>query len=201
MRTHSAGKILAACIVGLIAGVLQPFALAFSMVCVPGTIIAALLFAWAGPVPALAYAAASAGSVWAVWGPGMASAALLLFVVPSAVIIALMRRRAPYFTRLKAAVIAQLSVMLALVFILFAGLGRSLVDVLMESMSAWADSLPAPLVTIMLQQFALSGMMDMESAQVVLSGALSAGDSLAALHEIFDRTGEAGWTITVRKGA
>ncbi len=131
MRTHSAGKTVAACAAALLLGLMPPFAVAFAMVCVLGTVIAPLLFAWAGLAPALVYLAASLGSVGALWGPGMSAAAMLLFGVPAALIIALMLRRAPFFTRLKCAVGAQLAAALALVFLLYAGLGRSLVDVLM----------------------------------------------------------------------
>lgn len=191
MRTQSPGKVIAACAVGLIAGLLQPLGMAFSFACVFGTIIAPALFAWAGLAPALVYLGASLGSVATTWGAALAAAGLLLFALPSAAVIALMLRRAPYFTRLKAAAGAQLCSLLALVLILYAGLGRSLVDVLMEAMTAWADELPAPLVTMMLQQFALTGMLDTESAGMVLSGALTAEQSLAALHEIFQQTGEA----------
>ena len=191
MSTHSPGKIVGACVVGVIAGLLQPFGLGFSIVCVFGTLIAATLYAWAGIVPATAYLAVSLGALFAPYGASMAAAGLLLFGLPSGVIIALMQRRAPYFTRLKAAVGAQLLSLLALVFILYAGLGRSLVDVLMETMTQWADELPAPLVSMMLQQFALSGIMDMESAELALSGTLTVAQGREALHLIFEQTGEA----------
>ncbi|MBR4443958.1 MAG: DUF2232 domain-containing protein [Clostridia bacterium] len=191
MKTHSPGKVIGACVVALIAGLLQPFGLAFSVLCVFGTILTPVFFAWAGPAPALAYLGASLCSLATMWGMAMAAAGLLLFALPAGAVIALMIRRAPYFARLRAAVGAQLASLLALVLILYAGLGRSLVDVLMEAMTAWADELPAPLVTIMLQQFALTGALDAESGSVVLSGALTAEQSLAALHEILEQTGEA----------
>lgn len=191
MSRYSAGRVAAGCVIGLLAGLIQPLTLAFAVLCVVGTVLGPVLYAWAGAAPALVYLAASLGSVWAMFGGETAAACLMLFVVPAAVVMALMARRAPYFTRMKAAAGAQLAAMLALVFILYAGLGRSLIDVLMERLSAWADSLPAPLVTMLLQQFALNGLMDEESARLVFSGGLTAAEGLAALHRIFDVTGEA----------
>ena len=191
MRNHSAGTIALACVVGVLAGLGQPLALAFSMVCVLATVLAPLLYAWAGLAPATVYLGVSVGAVWGLWGPETAAAALLIFVLPAGVVIALMHRRARFFTRLKAAVGTQAAALLALVFILYAGFGRSLVDVLVETMTGWAETLPEPLAAVLLQQFALTGTLDAESAQAVLSGQLTAAQTLAALREIFTKTGEA----------
>ena len=194
MRNDSPGKAIAASALGVAAGVMQFIGMPFSIICVFGSIIAPVLFAWAGLLPAAVYLAVSVGSLALLMGPGMAAAGALVFGVPSAVVIALMRRRAPFFTRMKAAVIAQLSALLALVLLLYAVLGRSLVDVAMELFAQWTDSMSPQLATLTLQQFALTGagtLMPLETAQQILAGEVSQAETLAMLHGIYETTGQA----------
>ncbi|MBQ8952536.1 MAG: hypothetical protein IJ048_00335, partial [Clostridia bacterium] len=63
MKKHSPGKVIAASIAAVVAGLLQVIALPFSIMCVFGTIIAPTLFAWAGIVPALLFLAVYMGSL------------------------------------------------------------------------------------------------------------------------------------------
>ena len=194
MQTNSPGKVIAASALGVVAGILQCIGLPLSALCVTGTIIAPLLFAWAGPLPAALFLGAAMFSLAAWFGGAVAAAGALIIGVPSVLIIALMRARAPFFTRMKAAVGAQLGVMLALILILYAALGRSLVDVAMDMFKSWVDGLSPQLAQLALQQFALTGMgtlMPMETAQQILTEGLSRAETLAMLHGIFDTTGQA----------
>ena len=208
MKKHTPGAVIAACVVAIITGFLQVFALPLSVMCVLGTIIAPVLFAWAGLIPALLFLAVSIGSLGAVFatlqttsgvagalvGAGFAGAGALLVGVPSAVIMALMAQRAPYFTRMKAAVGVQLAALLALILALYAMLGRSLVDVAMENLTAWADGLPPQMAAFMLQQFAVTGAgtyMSQETALQILTEGVSEAECFDMLHSIFDTMGQA----------
>ncbi|MBR3505355.1 MAG: DUF2232 domain-containing protein [Clostridia bacterium] len=194
MQNHSPGKVIAASALGVMAGLLQIIGLPLSMVCVGGTVIAPLLFAWAGLLPAAVFLCVSVGSLAALLGVGAAAIGALIFGAPAVVVIALMRARAPFFTRMKAAAGAQLGAMLALILILYAALGRSLVDVAMDMFAAWADGLSPQMAQFLLQQFALTGMgtlMTVETAQQILTEGLSQAETLAMLHGIFDTTGQA----------
>ena len=194
MKSHSPGKVIAASALGVLGGMLQFIGLPLSMVCVTGTIIAPLLFAWAGLLPAGVFLGVSLGSLAALLGWSGAAIGALIFGVPSVAVIALMRARTPFFTRVKAAIGLQLGAMLALILILYVALGRSLVDVAMDMFNSWANGLSPQLAQLMLQQFALTGtgtLMSVETAQQVLTEGLSQAETLDMLHGIFDITGQA----------
>ena len=194
MKSNSPGKVIAASALGVVAGAMQFIGLPLSMVCVTGTIIAPLLFAWAGPLPAAIFLAVSLGSLAALLGGGAAAIGALIFGLPALVVMGLMRARALFFTRVKAAIGAQLGAMLALILILYAALGRSLVDVAMDMFAKWADGLSPQLAQLTLQQFALTGagtLMTVDTAQQILTEGLSQAETMELLHGIFDTTGQA----------
>ena len=194
MKSNSPGKVIAASALGVVAGMLQFIGLPLSMACVSGTIIAPLLFAWAGLMPAAVFLGVAIGSLAALLGWSGAAVGALIFGAPSVAIIAMMRARAPFFTRVKAAIGVQLGAMLALVLILYAALGRTLVDVAMDLFNSWADGLSPQLAQLMLQQFAMTGMgtlMPLETAQQILTEGLPQDETLAMLHGIFETTGQA----------
>ncbi len=190
MRRPSVGTVVAASLLGLLAGLIQPLMLSASVLFVTGSVIAPVLYAWAGITPALIFLAVSAGCLNHLFGAGVAAAGLLLFGVPSVAAIALMARRSPYFVRMRAVIGAQLGAMLALILILYAGLGRDLADVVVEWLTAQADGMPPQFVALMLQQFAYSGALSQELTSQVLSGTLTAAQQLEALHGVFNTLGD-----------
>lgn len=191
MRKHSWTTVLIASIVSLLLGAAQMFYVGFFPVCVVGTVLAPLLFVWGGAIPALLYLAASLGSVGWLYGVWAAGVLALIVGVPSAVTIVLFARRAPFARRMKGAIGTQLGAMLALIVILYVTVQRDLISVLMDTAHAWAAGIPALLQQALVQQFALTGLVTGETAEMALSGTLSAAQALGALDDIFDMLGSA----------
>ena len=173
---------------------MQIFSLPFAMICVIGTVLTSVFFAWGGFAPALLYLGASAASCAAFYGAGMGAGALLLAGVPSGILIYMTYKRFPFFTRLNAAVISQLAVMFLLIVAMYIGLGQSIVEALTSRVTAWVENMDPALNRLMLRQFAMTGAgvyMTQETAMQILAGEMSDADTLAALKGIFEITGEA----------
>ena len=190
-RKYSIGRILGASLLGVIAGLSQPIMLALSMLFVGGTVIAVTLYAFSGALPAIVFLVSSACSLFWLYGPGVTAAGLFLTALPALVIALMMRRGLPYFSRLRGAVAAQLLDMLALIVVLYFGVRQDLIGALMDVLTSWALDMPPALVSLALQQFALTGMLSTESAELVFSGALSIAEARKALLVVLDAMGQA----------
>lgn len=189
MNKRSLATVLISSLVALLSGAGQVFYISFFPVCVLGTVLAALFFAWGGWLPAALYLAASVGGVGWLFGAGMAGAATLLVAAPSAVIIAMLWRRASFAARLKGAVGAQLAAFLALICILYFQAQRDLISVLVEFINGWIESLPASLRLTLAQQFALTGLITGDTAQKAVEGSLRTMEVLGALRESIEIQG------------
>ena len=189
MNKRSLAAVLVSSLVGLLAGAAQVFYIGFFPVCVLGTVLAALFFAWGGWLPAALYLATSLASVGWLFGAGIAGATALIVAVPSVVIIGMLWRRASFSMRLKGAIGVQLTTFLALICILYFMAQRDLISVLIELINNWIESLPASLRLVLAQQFALSGIITGDAAQSVVEGSLSAAEVLTALRECIETQG------------
>lgn len=191
MRKNSWATVLSASIIALLTGAAQMFYVGFFPVCVVGTVLTPLLFVWGGYVPAALYLAASLGSVGWLYGPWAAGVLALVVGVPSAVVTVLFARRATFARRMKGAIGVQLGAMLALIVVLYMALQRDLISVLMDAAHTWVAGIPALLQQALVQQFALTGMVTGETAEMALAGTLSAAQALDVLDEIFETLGNA----------
>ena len=142
-----------------------------------------------GWLPAALYLAASVGSVGWLFGAGVAGATALLVAAPSAVVIAMLWRRASFAARLKGAVGAQLAAFLILICALYFQAQRDLISVLIEFVNGWIESLPASLRLVLAQQFALSGLITGDTAQKAIDGSLRTMEVLGALRQSIEMQG------------
>ena len=191
MRRPSAGVVTAACLIGLIGGLQQPFGLALSEILVIGTIVTTVLYAWAGWAPALIHLAASTASAGLFLGAPVGAAALALIGIPSGLIIALTRRKAPFFTRLKAGVLAQLALFALLITAVYLLTRRDIADVAVIFLKGMIESLGAPMRAMVLQQYAMLGAFEETTASAILAGSVGEADQLELLYNVADRLGEA----------
>lgn len=189
MKKRSMTAIVVSSLVGLLSGAGQAFCISFFPVCVLGTVLAALFFTWGGWLPAALYLAASVGSVGWLFGAGVAGATALLVAAPSAVVIAMLWRRASFAARLKGAVGAQLAAFLILICALYFQAQRDLISVLIEFVNGWIESLPASLRLVLAQQFAFSGLITGDTAQKAIDGSLRTMEVLGALRQSIEMQG------------
>ena len=185
----SASVMLAASLTALIAGLLQPVTLPFFMVSVVGTILCPLMYAWAGPIPMFVYIAASLGSVTAIFGVEITAVFVPAALIPAAAVTALIKKRAPFFARIRAGIISQLLCFLAVIVGLYLCFGQDVVGALMNRAREWLDTLDPLLARYLLQQFAFSGVgvyMTEETAMQILNGALSDAQTKEILAQVLE---------------
>lgn len=190
MKKHSIGKIVAACALSLLAGLLQPFALALVLLCIPGTVLTVVLWAWAGFVPAVVYTVSSMASLSGLYGPYMALAYALTAALPAGAVIGLLLKKPPFLQRMGIASAAQLGAIAALTVILYGVVRQDLVEALLNIVTKTVDSQPPIIQTFLLQQFALTGSLSAADAELAISGTLEQTRILELLHGVLKALGE-----------
>lgn len=99
----SAGKLIFGIIAALVFGVLHPFFVSFQAVFpLPGlfAMLIVALYAYAGVIPAALLACIGTAMLGLGYTPALGLAALPMYVVPAVIMIAMLRRRKPFFKQL-----------------------------------------------------------------------------------------------------
>ncbi len=191
MKGHSAGQVFAACMIGLCLGMAQPLGFMLSFVIVSGTVIAAVLYAWCGLAPMAVYLAASGASVGLLYGGPAAAACLALIGVPSVMTARMMALGTPFFARLKAGILTQLLLFVALVAVLYLVFRRDLADVVVEAFNGMISDMEPVVRSLMLQQFASLGVFfDEATTRAIMTGALTDAEQIALLTGLYEPLGD-----------
>ena len=182
---------IAACLVALICGLMQPFGVMLSYMLVLGTILTTVLFIWGGWAPAVVHLAASAASTGLFLGWPMGLGALVLIGAPSVLIIALTTKNAPFFQRLKAGVLAQLAVFALLIAAIYLVTRTDVATLAVGLLKGALNQLHPSLQAMMLQQYAMFGLFEPATQSAILAGSLTAAERMELLMQICDMLGEA----------
>lgn len=187
--------LLLATLVALLVVSIQPAFFMTSMLLCIAPIAIALLYAWAGWIPA---GIASLGTVASLaWFAGVSGAvtpvlavlgAALVLVMPGIVSIILMERHMPFFRRMAIAVGAQLAALLSCVAFVYLGMGVDLVDALTGMMRSSIEYMPQEAIEYFLNMYYYSGMLTEESVKELTSGILLRSDVMNIFDQVFELT-------------
>lgn len=184
MSQRPASTVLISSIVAAVLGLGSVLGLGLSPLCILGTMLIPLFWAWGGTIAAAAYTACMCISFyWLYSTPGMLLM-LLICGVPALTVILISGKHLPYFKRLPIAMIAQCAVILLPAAYLYFSLGRSLIDVLEDAVGGYVASLHPYVGEMMLQAFAVSGIFDTVTAEAILAGGLTEAQITEALTEV-----------------
>jgi len=191
----SVKSVLLASLAALLVVMIQPSFFMVSMLICIAPIAIALLYAWAGWVPAGIAAVGTAASL--TWFASLSGAvnpalaclgALIVLVAPGVVSIVLLEKRVGFFQRMVAAVLLQTAALLGCVAVIYLGLGVDLVDALTGMMRTTVEYLPSEAVMQFLEMYYYSGMLTEESIEELTKGVLLHADVMKIFDQVFELT-------------
>lgn len=194
MKGPSAKRMILFSLLALVLSLLQPLLLPFSMAICVTPVLIALLYAWAGWIPALIL---SVGTVIVVGGMGgllgsadmttpFAAGALLALVLPGLLSIWNLDKRVPFFRRMALAVVAQVVALTALISAVYLGYHMDLVDFITGFLQSGVEVMPLNMQQVYLQYFYMNGMLTEESVQMITRGIITGADLKKALQQGFE---------------
>ena len=196
MNKHSVKSIVLATLAAVLLSALQPYLFMFSFIVCFAPIMIAVLYAWGGIIPA---AVLSAGTVISLTNfaavsqmvsPGMmALAALIVLVVPGLVSVCMMKKRLPFFRRMQAAVGIQIAALLGCAAFISLGLKIDLVDAMIGFFRQTVELTPPDMRMYLLENFAMTGMLNQESIEALTTGIVTVSDMNRAFEQAFDQMG------------
>lgn len=195
MPRPSVKSVLLASLAALLVVMIQPSFFMVSMLICIAPIAIALLYAWAGWVPAGIAAVGTAASL--TWFASLSGAvnpalaclgALIVLVAPGVVSIVLLEKRLDFFKRMIAAVLLQTAALLGCVAVIYLGLGVDLVDALTGMMRTSVEYLPSEIIMQFLEMYYYSGMLTEESIEELTKGVLLHADVMKIFDQVFELT-------------
>lgn len=186
-------SVLLASLLALLVVLIQPaFFMTALLVCM-APIAIALLYAWAGWLPAgIASAGTIASLAWFAGVSGAMSPALgglgaaLVLVMPGVVSIVMMEKRMGFFRRMVIAAGVQMAALLGCVAFVYLGMGLDLVDLLTGMMRTSVEYMPQDMIESMLNMYYASGMLNEESVRELTTGVLLHADVMKIFDQVFD---------------
>lgn len=193
MKKPSVKSLILASLTALVLGLLQPMTVAFSMALCTTPILVTLLYAWAGAIPAVLLSVCSVGSIAGMasigWNlsPALAGlAAAVVLILPGAAVVVMMNRRVPFFRRMLIAIGAQIAAILAFICVIYLGYRIDLVDTLTAWLRKAAETMPADMLTVILNNFAINGLLTQESIEELTGGIVTYADVMQVLDQAFE---------------
>ncbi len=192
LEQYPIGRVILASILGLVLAYFAPSMVITSILFCITPVILCALYAWAGWVPAAIGAAGTlctmsyAAPIFGVNSVLMLVGTLLILLAPAAAVIYATEKRMKFFTRLTIAIAAQTAVLLIAMAVIYAGMKIDLVDQMIAATRESMDYLPAGSVSVVLQQFAMSGILTEESIAELSGGILTTGDISRVLDQAFE---------------
>lgn len=188
MKNPPVKRVILVSLLALLLGVLQPLTVALSLALCVAPILIALMFAWAGWIPAAVMAAATVASIgftaplsYGVNGAAAGLAAFVVLALPAGAGIWMLHKRLPFSKRMAIQIAVQTAALLAFMMVIYLGFRVDLVDMITSWIMGTVKYMPAELLTAMIQNFAMSGMLTQESIEAVTSGIVTWAD----IQEVF----------------
>lgn len=195
MPKPSFKSVLLASLIAIFVVMIQPSFFMVSMLVCIAPIAIALLYAWAGWVPAGIVSVGTVASL--AWFAGISGAvspllaglgAALVLVAPGVVSIVLMEKRMGLFRRMIACVLVQTAALLACVAFVYLAMGIDLVDALTGMMRMSVEAMPEEMISGLLNMYYYSGMLTEESMEELSGGILLYADVMKIFDEVFELT-------------
>lgn len=190
MRKPSVKSLVGALLIALLISATQPIA---AMIVIPVCVVPifiAILYAWAGWIPAAVTAVGAVGvsafqaeqllgasAAWIV-----AAGALIVLVLPGLVGCVLLEKKVPFFKRMAISILTQTAAFLGCLCVVYLGFGIDLVDALVDLISAAVAWMSDEVLTAFLQNLAATGMLNEEAIEL-LSGGVVTGEQLTQIFE------------------
>lgn len=188
LNRKSVGVMVAATVLALFFGAIQPFTIGLSMLVMVTPVVLCTLYFWAGTLPAIVCAVASMASLEVTYGAGLMWGGFVTMVVPAAAAIYLLRERKGYFTSMKLATGVQLAALLGVTLYLYLSRGASLVDLFIGQFREWLEAMNPALTDLLLARFSAVGLLDASLYETVEAGALLAAEvRSAALEDLLSK--------------
>lgn len=189
MRKPSVKSLVWALLIALVISVTQPMTAAFIVPICAVPVLIAVLYAWAGWIPATVAAVGSlfmlgmqAGAFGAQTGALLAAGGLVVLVVPALVSCILLERRTPFFRRMVISVLTQTAAILVCLCVVYLGFRIDLVDAMVDLLSATVSWMPEEALVMLLQNFAATGILNEEAIEL-LSGGFVSGEQLTEIFQ------------------
>lgn len=183
MKNPPVKRIVLVSLLAIVLGALQPAAIPLNMALCAAPILISLMFAWSGWIPSAVMALATVASTalvaplsYGVNGALAGLAAAVVLVLPAAAGIWMLEKRMPYFRRMAVQIAAQTAALLAFMMVIYLGYQLDLVDVITAWIMETVNYMPSEMLTAMIQNFAMSGMLTQESIEAVTSGIVTWAD-------------------------
>ena len=190
MKNPPVVRVILLTLLALVLGALQPVVIALNMALCLAPILILLMFAWGGWVPAAAMSLTTVISIalaaplsYGVSGALAGAAAFVVLVLPAAAGVWMLHKRMPFFRRMTAQIIAQTAALLAFMMVIYLGLKVDLVDMITAWIMDTVHYMPSELLTAMIENFAMSGMLTQESIESVTSGFVTWAD----VNQVFEQ--------------
>lgn len=191
-KRYPVGRVILACVIGILTGTFQPMMLMMSMTLCVMPIVICVLYAWAGFIPAAVSAAvtlvstASSASLLGIDPLLLTAGALLLMIAPAAAMIYASEKRMKFFHRLAVGIGVQTAALLLGVTVVYVVLKIDLIEMLTATMREGMNMLPGGSVMVVLEQFKMYGLLTEESLAELSGGILTAGDITKVLDQGFE---------------
>ncbi len=192
MKNPSVKRILIASLLAVILSLMQPMLLAFSAAVCLTPVLIAVLYAWAGWIPALLLSVGSIGAVETVGGAlsgsvGYAAlAAAVALVLPGLAAAWMLNKRLPFFRRMLMAAVVQIGALAAVICVAYLGFQVDLVDFIFSNLRGKMDAVPDSVLQVVLQNFYMQGMLTEESVKMATTGIVTRGDIKKVLDQAFE---------------
>lgn len=190
MKKPSVKRVIIASVIALLPGLLQPVTIALNMALCTAPILISLLFAWAGWIPASVMALTTVVSIgltspvsYGVNGVLAGAAAFAVLVLPAGAAVWMLEKRMPFFRRMAVQIAAQTAALLLFMMVIYLGFKLDLVDMITAWIAETIRFMPAELLTAMIQNFAMSGMLTQESIEAITTGFITWAD----VQQVFDQ--------------
>lgn len=185
LNRRSVGMMVAATVLALVFGALQPFTIGLSLLVMVTPVVLCTLYFWAGAFPAIVCAVASLASLEFTYGAGFMWGGFVTMVLPAAVGIYLLRERKGYFASMKIVAGVELATLLGVALYLYVSRGESLVDLFIGQFQQWLEAMNPALTDMLLARFSAMGLLEESIYETVEAGAsLTAEVRSAALEDL-----------------
>lgn len=130
----SLGRCIAGCAIGFLLGWLQAALAPLALIALPQTIMLVMLYCWSGWLPVIVGMVTMTFSLSVTFGQHMIWASMVLFLLPSMVMIYQLDRRKGMAARLTGAIVSQVAAIFVVIVAAYALIRGDLADALFEYM-------------------------------------------------------------------
>ena len=172
---YSVGRVIAGCAISLGVAISAPLAAGMSTTIIVFTVVTAIMYAFAGMIPAVASMLMNVAAFGLYFGTPGALVAAVGFALPSAVVVRNLRLRVPLFNSMVQAIVAQIAGVVGALAIAYAYVGADVIGALMNELRTFTEMLTPGTVDFILDKlYAIDSVPDMLTEEQLMNGVLDA---------------------------